>query len=55
MFYSPDGASGWSEVSKLVASDAGNGDNFGYSVSVWGNVMVIGARYDDTALGSNTG
>ena len=56
MFYSADGGvSGWSQVSKLVASDGAASDFFGWSVSVWSNVIVVGARDDDTAAGSNAG
>jgi hypothetical protein len=32
---------------KLVASDGMPGDEFGYSVSVSGNIAVIGAYHDD--------
>ncbi len=35
------------EVDKLLASDAAADDQFGYSVSVSGEVAVIGARHDD--------
>ena len=55
MFYSADGVSGWSEVSKLVASDGAADDEFGYSVSVWNNVIVVGAYYDDTSAGLGAG
>ena len=43
VFYSADGVSGWSEVSKLVASDGAAYNFFGWSVSVWSNVIVVGA------------
>jgi hypothetical protein len=36
------------EVAKLMASDAVDGDNFGWSVAVSGDTAVIGARYEDT-------
>ena len=55
MFYSADGVSGWSEVSKLVASDGAAGDGFGFSVSVWSNVIVVGAVEDDTSAGTDAG
>ena len=55
MFYSADGVSGWSEVSKLVASDGAAYDYFGISVSVWSNVIVVGAHYVDTSAGENAG
>ncbi len=37
------------EVSKLTASDAAPGDEFGISVSVSGNRALVGAEYDDDA------
>ena len=55
MFYSADGVSGWSEVSKLVASDGTYDDFFGSSVSVWSNAIVVGATYGDTPAGSGAG
>ena len=35
------------EVAKLLAGDGAAGDTFGYSVSVSGDIAVIGARLDD--------
>jgi len=37
----------WSQQQKLVASDGGAGDQFGYSVALDDNTIVIGALYDD--------
>ena len=54
-FYSADGVSGWSEVSKLLASDGATDDFFGSSVSVWSNVIVAGAYGDDTSAGVDAG
>ncbi len=48
---SPDS---WGEVTKLTASDAATGDEFGYSVSISGNTVVVGANRDDDA-GSMSG
>ena len=42
-----NGAS-WSQVKKLLASDGAAGDQFGYSVAVDGDVIVVGAVDDDT-------
>ena len=39
----------WNEVQKLTASDAAVEDYFGHSVSISGNVAVVGAPYDDDA------
>ena len=38
-----DLASGWTQVAKLTAGDGDAGDMFGYSVSIDGNAVVIGA------------
>ncbi|MBX3394161.1 MAG: hypothetical protein KF841_02215 [Phycisphaerae bacterium] len=43
------------EIAKLTASDAANGDNFGYSISISGNTAVIGALGDDHAGGTGAG
>ena len=42
-----DLASGWTQVARLKASDAVHFDGFGYSVSIDGDTMVIGAWADD--------
>jgi len=38
-----DLASGWTQFAKLTASDGAADDNFGISVSIDGDTMVIGA------------
>lgn len=45
----------WSEEARLTAADASTGDFFGASVSLSGNVVVIGAWGDDLAGLINTG
>ena len=55
VFYSADGVSGWSQMSKLVASDGAVGDYFGRSVSVCNNVIVVCAYAAATAAGSQAG
>ena len=40
------------QVHKLVASDAGAGDNFGFSVAIDGNTAVVGAKNENTNGGS---
>ena len=55
MFVSPDGVSGWSETSKLIASDAAAGDFFGSSVTVSDNVVVVGAYSESNAGGTDAG
>jgi FG-GAP repeat len=37
----------WSQQQKLTASDAASGDSFGYSVSISGDTVVVGAYEDD--------
>ena len=49
-------ASGWTQVAKLTAGDGAADDYFGYSVSIDGDTVVIGARYDDDDdKGDNSG
>ena len=51
-----DLASGWTQVAKLTASDGAASDEFGRSVSIDGDTVVVGARYDDDPVkGSNSG
>ena len=49
-----DLASGWTQLSKLTAGDGAESDQFGNSVSIDGNTMVIGA-YGDDDMGSSSG
>ncbi len=42
------GADSWGEVKKLTASDAQAGDEFGWSVAVSGDTVVVGAVSEDT-------
>jgi hypothetical protein len=44
----------WNQVSKLTASDASAYDNFGWSVAISGDVVVVGANLDDDG-GPNSG
>jgi len=41
------GPDNWGEIEKLTASDAENGDEFGYSVSIDGDYAIVGTRYED--------
>lgn len=42
----------WNEIQKIVASDRAEGDEFGFSVDVHGDLIVVGAHYCSTnALG----
>lgn len=49
--YSRDsgGTGNWGEVERLTASDAGIGDEFGFSVSISGGTVVVGSKSDDDA------
>jgi len=42
----------WIEVTKLTASDPGDGDGFGSSVTIGGDVIVVGVAKDDNSRGS---
>ncbi len=45
----------WNQTGKLTASDRADGDYFGYSVSVSGSTIVVGAyEEDEDASGGNT-
>ena len=37
----------WYQVSKLTGDDSEAGDQYGHSVSIYGNKIVVGARYND--------
>ena len=45
----------WTQVAKLTADDGEDVDVFGFSVSLDGDTMVIGAYADDNDKGSNSG
>jgi hypothetical protein len=44
----------WGQVAKLTASDGAAADSFGWSVSISGDTVVIGAELDDDQ-GDNSG
>jgi hypothetical protein len=44
----------WYQQAKLTASDGAGGDNFGQSVSISGDQIIVGADYDDDN-GTNSG
>jgi cysteine-rich repeat protein len=43
----------WNEQTKLTPSDGNCNDEFGYSVSIDGDALVVGARYDDDKGGAS--
>src|SRR5262245_10087244 len=45
----------WTQQQKLLASDAAAGDQFGQSVAISGETVVVGARAGDVAPGGNPG
>ncbi len=50
-----DAGGTWNEVQKIVASDRGMDDAFGYSVDISGNWIIVGANNEDEdANGLNT-
>jgi hypothetical protein len=45
----------WSQQQKLTASDGAASDNFGNSVGISPNIVVVGAQNNDTVNGGNSG
>jgi FG-GAP repeat len=45
----------WTLQQELTASDAASGDGFGYGVTVSGDLLAVGAVFDDTAGGADAG
>ena len=45
----------WVEEQKLTASDAANGDDFGKSVSISDNVVLVGAPFGDCVIARDCG
>ena len=54
IFYSANGMSGWTQTSKLLASDGAASELFGISLSMRDNVIVVGA-YDVATAGLEAG
>ena len=52
--HQPDGG-GWVQKQRLAPIDGGSGDEFGNSVAVCGDRIVIGSEHHDGAAGSNSG
>ena len=48
-------ADNWGEVKKLTASDGATDDRFGYSVAIWGDIVVVGCPLDNTGAVSDHG
>jgi hypothetical protein len=48
-------AQNWDQIIKVVASDRGNWDRFGYSVAISGDYAIVGAHFEDEdSTGANT-
>lgn len=45
----------WTQQAKLIASDATANDNFGWSVALSGDTIVVGSFQDDNAGGTDAG
>jgi hypothetical protein len=45
----------WSEQQKLLASDGAGGDDFGHSVAISGETLVVGAEGDDIGANGDQG
>jgi hypothetical protein len=43
------GADTWGQINRITAEDADSSDYFGEDVSISGNVIAVGAQYDDDA------
>ena len=50
VFRTTDGGATYAQVAKLTAADAASGDNFGCSVAIDGDTVVIGAAPEDRSL-----
>lgn len=46
---------GWVEQAKLLATGGAANDNFGFSVSISGDYVIVGAPNDDVGINSNQG
>ena len=44
------GPDNWGEVKKVTASDPQEGDNFGWSVAVSGDVVIVGAKWEESPV-----
>ncbi len=49
------GGAGWTQQQKLTANDGAAGDLFGRSVALSGNIVVVGAPFDDIGANADQG
>ncbi len=50
-----DNNGNWSQQAKLTATDAATGNNFGNSVAIYENTVIVGAWYGDNEGNTNSG
>ena len=55
MYKTYDSGVTWEEKAKLLASDGAGGDEFGISVAVHNDMIVVGAYLDDNSGGTDAG
>ncbi len=55
VFIRTPGTSTWTQQAKLIASDAAAADQFGFSVAISGNTVVVGANRDDVGASTDQG
>ncbi len=48
-------ADAWGQVDKLIPSDGASNDYFGYAVSISGDTVAVGSRYEEGVVGVNRG
>ncbi|MEJ2212002.1 MAG: FG-GAP repeat protein, partial [Anaerolineae bacterium] len=48
-------ADNWGQVAKLIASDPGNYDDFGFSVSISDDTIVVGVPWEEGSVGADRG
>jgi FG-GAP repeat/Putative binding domain, N-terminal len=51
----PDGWQDMTETAKLTASDGAAGDNFGRAVDIFGDTVIVGAKYHDSDNSDDSG
>ena len=55
LFERNPGTEAWAQVAKLTADDGAVSDRFGFSVSLYGDRALVGARLDDSGNGPDSG
>lgn len=55
VYATSDGSLSWSEQQVLAASDGAAGDDFGYAIALYNDMIVVGVHFDDNIKGNNAG